>query len=144
MRCSFRTACVVAGLVLAGPLAGCGPQEQGAAPGTGTTSSASPSGTAPSSPSPSAAPAAPSVPPSKGKPDSPGILSVTGTVEAGVEAGCLLLRPKGDGPVYLLIGGDRTVLTAGSEVTVRGYAKPGLMSTCQQGTPFEVVEAKRA
>lgn len=72
------------------------------------------------------------------------ILNVTGTVEAGVEPGCLLLRPTGEDRVYLLIGGDRTVLTAGNKVTVRGYEKRDSMSTCQQGTPFEVIEAKRA
>ncbi|WP_341719046.1 hypothetical protein QQG74_04590 [Micromonospora sp. FIMYZ51] len=65
-------------------------------------------------------------------------LTLTGRIEAGVEPGCLLL----DG--YLLLGGPREVLTAGATVTVTGKPAPGLMTTCQQGTPFQVASAKRA
>jgi hypothetical protein len=59
-------------------------------------------------------------------------LTLTGTVEAGVERGCLLL----DG--YLLLGGDRTLIVAGARVTVTGRPEPGTLTTCQQGTPFRV------
>ncbi len=65
-------------------------------------------------------------------------LTLTGRIEAGVEPGCLLL----DG--YLLLGGPREVLTAGATVTVTGRPAPGMLTTCQQGTPFQVESAKRA
>ncbi|GIJ28631.1 hypothetical protein Vqi01_37930 [Micromonospora qiuiae] len=64
--------------------------------------------------------------------------TLTGRIEAGVEPGCLLL----DG--YLLLGGPREVLTAGATVTVTGRPAPGMLTTCQQGTPFQVASAKRA
>ena len=62
-------------------------------------------------------------------------MTLTGTPEAGVEAGCLLLSG------YLLIGGDRDVLTGGRPVTVTGRPDPDLRSTCQQGIPFQVESA---
>ena len=64
--------------------------------------------------------------------------TLTGTVSSGVEPGCLLL----DG--YLLLGGPRDVLKPGARVTVTGQAEPGMMTTCQQGTPFVVESAKRS
>lgn len=57
---------------------------------------------------------------------------VTGTVTAGVEHGCLLLRQ------YQLVGGPRELLTVGSRVRVTGRPAPRLMTTAQQGTPFVV------
>lgn len=59
-------------------------------------------------------------------------MTLSGTVEAGVEANCLLLRG------YLLLGGDRTALRAGATVTVTGRVARDLLTTCQQGTPFTV------
>jgi len=61
-------------------------------------------------------------------------------VEAGVEGSCLLLRASGQS--YLLIGGDRAKLRAGSRVTVRGRPSPGMISICQQGTPLQVLEVR--
>jgi hypothetical protein len=72
----------------------------------------------PTEPAPTGAPAAP--------------MTLSGTVEAGVEANCLLLRG------YLLLGGDRTALRAGATVTVTGRVQRDLLTTCQQGTPFTV------
>ncbi|MEV6690122.1 hypothetical protein AB0M35_01410 [Micromonospora sp. NPDC051196] len=72
------------------------------------------------------------------QPTSTSEMTLTGQIESGVEPGCLLL----DG--YLLLGGPREVLTAGASVTVTGRPAPGLMTTCQQGTPFQVASAKRA
>jgi hypothetical protein len=72
----------------------------------------------PTEPLPTGAPAAP--------------MTLSGTVEAGVEANCLLLRG------YLLLGGDRTALRAGATVTVTGRVARDLLTTCQQGTPFTV------
>ncbi|WP_374272827.1 hypothetical protein [Actinoplanes sp. M2I2] len=64
--------------------------------------------------------------------------TLTGTVTAGVEPGCLLL----DG--YLLVGGDRTVVRAGLRITVTGRVVPDLVTTCQQGTPLVVTSAQPA
>jgi hypothetical protein len=57
-----------------------------------------------------------------------------------VEAGCTLLISQG--AQYLLLGGDPAVLRAGQRVIVRGKAEPGVATTCQQGVPFIVAEAK--
>ncbi len=73
---------------------------------------------------------------------SKGEITVTGTVADGVERGCRILRT--DTVVYQLMGGDRAVLTEGSRVTVRGRPDPGLLTTCQQGTPLHVVDARPA
>ncbi len=62
--------------------------------------------------------------------------TLTGTVTAGVEHGCLLL----DG--YLLVGGDPTVIHAGAQITVTGRVVPDLVTTCQQGTPLVVLSAR--
>jgi hypothetical protein len=67
-------------------------------------------------------------------------MSVTGKVVEGVEAGCLLLETPGT--LYLLVGGDRAALVVGKQVTVTGSPQPGLMSTCQQGTPFQVTSVR--
>lgn len=65
-----------------------------------------------------------------------GATTLTGTVQGGVEPNCVLL----DG--YLLVGGPRDVLTPGARVEVTGRAEPGMMTTCQQGTPFVVTAAR--
>jgi hypothetical protein len=83
-------------------------------------------------------------------------MTVRGTVSAGVEAGCLLFRPESrvgasgspgtvSGPVSGLVAGGVWVLVGrtdgievGSTVTIRGSLAPGLVTTCQQGTPFRV------
>ena len=71
-----------------------------------------------------------------------GDLTLTGQVEKGVEAGCLLL--KQDGVTYLLVGADPGVVKAGAQVRVTGRVNPNLMSYCMQGTPFQVTEAHPA
>lgn len=70
----------------------------------------------------------------------PGELTLQGMVRAGVEPGCLLLD-AGDGQQYLLLGGDEQVVRVGAKVEVRGRPRPDLLTTCQQGVPFQVVEA---
>ena len=62
-----------------------------------------------------------------------------GTVVAGVERGCLLLRTSD--AEHLLVGGDRALLVPGAQLEVRGRAVPDLLTTCQQGIPFEVASA---
>jgi hypothetical protein len=66
------------------------------------------------------------------------MLTLSGTITAGVEPNCVLLDN------YLLVGGPRDVLRAGARVTVTGRVQPDLMTTCQQGTPFRVESAKPA
>jgi hypothetical protein len=67
-----------------------------------------------------------------------GEVSVTGTVEAGVEAGCLLLEG------YLLLDGDPAVIQPGRRVRVTGRVNTDIMSYCQQGTPLMVTSAEPA
>ena len=72
-------------------------------------------------------------------PAQPGEQLLRGTVVAGVEQGCLLLRtPDGE---HLLVGGDRALMVPGAQLEVRGRAVPDLLTTCQQGIPFEVSSA---
>ncbi|GAA3255710.1 hypothetical protein ACFO1B_46820 [Dactylosporangium siamense] len=92
---------------------------------------------------PSVAPASPSLQatPAPSRPAAaPSGTSISGEVVEGVEAGCLLLQTPGT--LYLLIGGDRAALQVGKRITVVGTPQPGLMSTCQQGTPFQVVSVR--
>ncbi|WP_052762698.1 hypothetical protein [Jiangella alkaliphila] len=62
----------------------------------------------------------------------PGSLQLSGFPTPGVESGCWLL----DG--YLLMGGDQELISSGREVQITGEAQPGILTTCQQGTPFRV------
>jgi len=70
---------------------------------------------------------------------------VTGDLEAGVEGNCTLLRTP-DRLYLLLAGGDRSKMqgSTATKVTVRGQLQPGLMTTCQQGTPLRVIEMRPA
>ncbi|BEL09425.1 hypothetical protein Q0Z83_076160 [Actinoplanes sichuanensis] len=82
-----------------------------------------------------ASPAAPTVSVSA----APGETTLTGTVTAGVEPNCLLLK-DGTGD-HLLITEDaklKSALQPGAEVTVVGKSEPGMMTTCMQGKPFVV------
>lgn len=65
-----------------------------------------------------------------------GVTTLSGTISKGVEAGCVLLVH--DGVTYNLVGGDKSLLAEGAEVEVTGAVAEGLMTTCQQGTPFKV------
>jgi hypothetical protein len=79
----------------------------------------------------------PAGPPTTTEAPPAGELTVTGTVTEGVEPNCLLLDAEG-GRRYLLVGGDRADLRAGSRVAVTGHLDRGLLSTCQQGEPLVV------
>jgi hypothetical protein len=130
-------------------LAGCASRgaPSGAAPSGGpavSPSVASPSVAGPSTANPSTTRESPmpSLPPLTSKyPSTPasGEITVTGTVEAGVERGCVMLRAGG--AVYQLVGKDPAIVM-GARVTVRGRPDPGLITTCQQGTPLHVLEVK--
>ena len=75
--------------------------------------------------------------PSSGSPTSKVVpeLTPTGTVEAGVGGGCLVL--VSDGTAYVLIG-ELTGVLPGSQVTVRGHEASNVRTSCQQGPPFRV------
>jgi hypothetical protein len=136
-------------LLTAGLLSGCGGNE-GTRPAA-SRGSASPSASgrsAGASVTQSASPSGGSRGETSGRredPGSPGSASpaelvLSGTVEAGVEPGCVVLRASGQ--TYLLLGGDRARLSQGGAITVRGRTDPGLMTTCQQGTPLRVLELR--
>jgi hypothetical protein len=148
-----RLAAVVA--VLAALLAGCAARSDDApAPGgslptpstpgdrSGGPTAGPPGSPGPGRPVPSRLPPIPATP----VPPSPtGDLTLTGTVVEGVEANCLLLdSPAGS---YLLLaqpGVDRSLFRVGARITVRGRVGADIMTTCQQGTPFMVVEVRPA
>ncbi|KXK61793.1 hypothetical protein AWW66_11805 [Micromonospora rosaria] len=133
----------VAALVAGALLSACGAQGGDVTPAPGTTGETSVS-TDPSTPA--ADPTDPAATPPAHRPSRPaasapaksGTTTLTGTVTAGVEPGCLLL----DG--YLLLGGAKDVVKAGARVTVTGKVEEGMMTTCQQGTPFVVSSATPA
>ena len=129
----IRRTVVPAALLLA-LLAGCAnntdtPIDAGGAPESATTSSSAP----PSAAAPSAAAPAPSVSVAVGE------TALTGTVTAGVEPKCLLLK-DGTGDHLLILQDEklRSSLQVGAQVTVVGKADSSLMTTCMQGEPFVV------
>ena len=65
---------------------------------------------------------------------------IVGVVEMGVEHGCRMLRTEGE--LYQLVGSADPMIRPGARLTVRGWPKPDLMTTCQQGVPFQVVEVR--
>ncbi|MEU7569829.1 MULTISPECIES: hypothetical protein [unclassified Micromonospora] len=130
---------VLVALIAGAALTACaGPGDEPASP------SPSPTGAAPVTsqpdPAPSTGPSRPD-PTWKGGPSTPpgvGGTTISGTIRAGVEPNCLLLDD------HLLVGGPRDLLKAGAKVEVTGRPEPGMMTTCQQGTPFVVESARPA
>jgi hypothetical protein len=127
-------ACVA--LVALAVASGCDSGKQPSATPSGPAVSPSevPSGSAPGA-------GTPSDPVSSEKPDKDDIVELRGTVEAGVEPGCLILQSGGK--TYGLYGGDPNVLKAGAKVVVRGLPQPDMVTTCQQGIPFQVAEVHK-
>jgi hypothetical protein len=86
------------------------------------------------------APTTPSAQPSTQPPSAePGSTTLTGTIAAGVEGNCFLL--KDDSGSHLLVFKDpalRAQARPGMKVTVVGTPQPGMVTTCQQGVPFVV------
>lgn len=125
-----------AALMLLFALAGCANNaDDSAAGGSGPTASDLPSASAP--------PLEPSTEPSGG-PTAGGAETISGTVTAGVEPNCLLLVQDAKG-AHLLVFDDPALKASapvGARVTVIGRSEPGMMSTCQQGTPFIVTSVK--
>jgi hypothetical protein len=115
-------------------LSGCG--DPGAEPGGG----GGPTTTVPStSTSPTASPDPGTTPPGGAKPGGTARpVTVDGVVETGVEPGCKVLTAGGT--TYQVIGGDVPV---GVPVRVTGVLQPGVLTTCQQGTPIRVTKVQR-
>jgi hypothetical protein len=134
-------AVILAALFAGAALAGCGAAGDGTAQPDETAQSGgtvSPSGIPPLPPSGRVSP-----PPGAGTgKNTAAELTLTGIPEEGVESGCVVMR-SGD-KLYNLLGGDPQLLQSGRTIIVRGRPNPGLMTTCQQGTPFEVSEVRLA
>lgn len=62
--------------------------------------------------------------------------TLEGTVRAGVEAGCLVVRVDGD--TYHLVGAPAETLAPGDRVRLVGRTAPDLATSCMQGVPFQV------
>lgn len=115
-RTSLATACLVGVLAAAcGPASGPGGPEGDADEGPGRAS-----------PGPGSA--------GPGRDDRP--IVVRGTIRAGVEPGCLVLRASG--VAYLLLGPGLAGLSPGQAVTVTGVVSTKTVTSCMQGTPLLV------
>jgi hypothetical protein len=87
---------------------------------------------------PAATPSAASPTPTSPTPAASGpTLTLTGPVTDGVEAGCTIMT---SGDTLYELQGDEVRSLQGRTVTVRGHVLEGMMTFCQQGTPFQVVE----
>jgi len=133
------------GVVAAVVLTACSHGDSRSAGGGSLSSGPTPSPAAPAS---TVAPT-PADPSGSGVPHSP----ITGTQNGGTtlqgtvaedenQKGCFLLAAD-DHRISLLLGGDRQLVAAGGRLQVVGRAAPGLASTCRQGIPFVVSQARR-
>jgi len=110
-----------------------GPSQQSESPTVRSTPTASPTGR----PSLTASP----LPTGSTAPGT--ITTLQGTLAQGVEAGCVVLTDDAGAVQANLFGLDQTATPLGTDVEVTGTFEPDMMTTCQQGTPFEVVSASR-
>ena len=73
-------------------------------------------------------------------------VTLRGTVREGVEASCVLLVDDDGAVLANLLGNDAPEITAelttGARVEVTGSFLQGVMTTCQQGPPFQVTAVK--
>jgi hypothetical protein len=123
-------------LVLVGALTGCASGGADKTPGSSPSAAESRPALAVPSVSPSLSPRL--VPP----PNTGSEMTITGTLQEGVEGNCVLLKTPDR--LYQLIGGDRSKLqgSTSGKVTVTGRIATGMMTTCQQGTPFQVTDVR--
>ncbi|MCD0447153.1 hypothetical protein LO763_26400 [Glycomyces sp. A-F 0318] len=151
-RFTGPTGPLIAALMIA-VLAACGAGQGGSddeseAPATATapTEASSPPEASESEESPVPDETTPYLDPSLGdssKPGSGSQTTISGTVESGVESGCLVLEHEGT--LYGIYGSfDSSIVYAGAEVTLHGKVDRGMMTICQQGTPFVVEDAETA
>jgi hypothetical protein len=107
---------------------------------TPSDSTGSPGATPPSSPAtptPSFTEDLPVTPPPAGRGR---LITLRGTVQAGVEAGCLIVSTA-EG-TFQLVGPRTGGLKAGMTVEVKGAPDETIATTCQQGVPFVVTEVE--
>lgn len=129
---SFTVGLAAAAALAAVLLAGC-------ADGSGDDGPSPSSPVTPAQPTPEPPGTVPVTPPLQPPPTvRSGELTISGDVVSGVEPGCTLLD-TGTG-LYLLFGPAADELRTGTTATVRGEVRADMASTCQQGTPFEIIE----
>jgi hypothetical protein len=139
VRSRTLSALLLAGAALL--LSACGNATQSGS-GTGTAPTTAAPTSAPSKSAPttvprgggSVAPGPTGIPIGTGKP-----VTIDGIIEAGVEPGCKVLTAGST--KYLILGGKDAPM--GVPVRVEGVLQPGVLSTCQQGTPLRVTSVKR-
>jgi hypothetical protein len=85
----------------------------------------------------------PPEPPTSGQPGGKTQVQAKGTVQQGVEPGCLILD-TGQGQRYVLLSKDKAKLKPGAKVEVTGVQAAGLISYCQEGLPLQVESVKLA
>jgi hypothetical protein len=98
--------------------------------------SITPSSTAPFTAEPTA-PLASSTGPGS---ESGAVVQLTGTVQKGVEEGCVVLVDDNAAVVANLVGQPITAYTFETRIQVTGSFQPSMMTVCQQGTPFSVTD----
>ncbi len=84
-----------------------------------------------------------SIPPSQSTGASSGAgatVQLVGTVQEGVEAGCVVLVDDQGAVLANLLGRRAATYQFGSKVTVTGRFAEDVMSICQQGKPFMVAD----
>jgi hypothetical protein len=128
-----KTLVLASGLLVAcALLLGACAEEDG---GQGAASGGSPTTVAPTTSAPA--------PPTYEMPRDQVKVRATGTVQQGVEPGCLILD-TGKGQRYVLLSKDTSKLKPGAKVDVVGVRTPGQISYCQQGQPLEVLAVRAA
>ena len=125
-----RTARILAGVGAFAVLVACG-----SAPSTPAPSSSGGTKSAGTSAGPASATASASA-------GSGAATTLTGTLQAGVESGCIVLVDTTGAVLANLIGLDPASAPVGSTVQVKGRFSPDLMTTCQQGEPFTVASVE--
>jgi hypothetical protein len=126
---TFRRFVVLIAVSAALTLAGCAATSAPSAPGAAASATSAPPGA--------------STEPSAGQPATKGNATITGTVSAGVEAGCLVLQdPQGQHVLVFDNPGLRAQAEVGATITVTGRAEPTQLTTCQQGVPFIVTAVR--
>lgn len=126
---------LVAGLALA--LAGCGSSTEPPADSGVPTSATTPTTTPTTSSTTTGRPTAPMLTtPAVGKAMR---VTMTGTIEDGVENGCLVFTDEATGETYSITD-DLPGSSAGPRVTITGSVDPEMMSFCQQGPVLLVDE----
>lgn len=69
---------------------------------------------------------------------------MTGTIGAGVEAGCLIFTDDLSGNVYEVSSGELDGFGDGDRVTVTGQVETDVMTTCQQGPVLTIEQIEPA